>query len=64
MNIIRATWLGARRLSSRMRKLVAGAAALPVMLGLWTLSREPLTALSSTVERYSACFSTLWVYRM
>lgn len=62
-NILRTTWLGAR-LPSRTRKLIAGAAALPVVLGLWALSREPLMALSSTVERYSACFTTLWVYRL
>lgn len=64
MNILRTTWLGASQLSSRTRKLVAGAAALPVMLGLWTLSREPLMALSSTVERYSSCLTTFWVYRI
>lgn len=64
MNILRTTWLGATHLSSRTRKLIAGAAAFPVMLGLWTLSREPLMTLSSTVERYSSCFTTFWVYRI
>ena len=64
VNILRTTWLGATRLSSRTRKLLAGAAALPVILGLWTLSREPLMALSSTVERYGACFTSSWVYRV
>ena len=64
INILRTTWLGAARLSSRTRKLVAGAAALPVLLGLWSLSREHLTAFSSTVERYGACFTALWVYRI
>ncbi|KAF8555457.1 hypothetical protein OG21DRAFT_1483897 [Imleria badia] len=64
INILRTTWLGATRLSSRTRKLIAGAAALPVMLGLWTLSKEPLMALSSTVERYNACLRALWVYRI
>ena len=63
VNIIRASWVGTR-LSSQTRRLIVGAAALPVMLGLWTLSREPLMALSSTVERYSACFTSLWVYRV
>ncbi|KAF8129293.1 hypothetical protein EV363DRAFT_1503351 [Boletus edulis] len=64
VNILCTTWFGTTRLSSRIRKLVAGAAAVPVMLGLWTLSREPLMALSSTVERYAACLTTLWVYRV
>ena len=64
VNVLRTTWLGAARLSSRARKLIAGAVAVPVMIGLWTLSREPLMALSSTVERYSSCFTRLWVYRV
>jgi len=64
VNILRTTWLGAARLSSRTLKFIAGAAALPAMLGLWTLSREPLMALSSTVERYSACFTSSWLYRI
>ncbi|KAG8217105.1 hypothetical protein J3R82DRAFT_5135 [Butyriboletus roseoflavus] len=62
-NIIRASWVGTR-LSSRTRRVIAGAVSVPVMLGLWTLSREPLMALSSTVERYSACLTSLWVYRV
>lgn len=64
INVLRTTWLGAARLSPRVRKLMAGAIALPVVLGVWTLSREPLLALSSIVERYRACFTTLWVYRV
>ncbi|KAF8839861.1 hypothetical protein BDN67DRAFT_969385 [Paxillus ammoniavirescens] len=64
INIIGATWLGAPRISSRARKLVAGAAAFPVLLGVWTLSREPLMGLSSVVERYGAAFNRLWVYRL
>ena len=64
MNILRTTWFGGASLSSHMRKVVAGGAVLPVILGLWTLSREPLMALSSTVECYSACFMVLGVYRI
>ncbi|KAG9318081.1 hypothetical protein JVU11DRAFT_146 [Chiua virens] len=64
INLLRTTWLGAARLSSQTRKLIVGAASLPVIFGLWALSREPLMALTSTVERYTACFTTLWVYRL
>ncbi|KAF9228824.1 hypothetical protein BS17DRAFT_724684 [Gyrodon lividus] len=64
INVMRTTWLGAARISSGTRKVVAGAAALPVLLGVWTLSREPLVALSSVVERYSASFTRVWVYRL
>ncbi|KAG8217104.1 hypothetical protein J3R82DRAFT_5134 [Butyriboletus roseoflavus] len=58
VNIIPASWAGTR-LSSGMQRVIAGAAAVPVMLGLWTLSKEPLMALSSAY--YGACFMRLWV---
>jgi succinate dehydrogenase hydrophobic anchor subunit len=64
MQVIMTTQLGAARVSSGKRRLVAGAVALPVLLGVWTLSREPLMALSSVVGRYSASFTSSWVYRI
>ncbi|KIK94592.1 hypothetical protein PAXRUDRAFT_11951 [Paxillus rubicundulus Ve08.2h10] len=64
INVIGATWLGAPRISSRARKFIAGAAAFPVLLGVWTLSREPLMGLSSVAERYGASFTRSWVYRV
>ncbi|KAF9239159.1 hypothetical protein BU15DRAFT_47094 [Melanogaster broomeanus] len=64
IQVIMTAQFGAARISSVKRRLVAGAAALPVLLGVWTLSREPLMALSSVVGRYSASFTSSWVYRL
>jgi hypothetical protein len=38
--------------------------ALPVLAGLYTLSREPLMAFASTVNRYQASFMSSFIYRI
>ncbi|KIJ63340.1 hypothetical protein HYDPIDRAFT_134453 [Hydnomerulius pinastri MD-312] len=63
-NVILPMWLGAPRIPSRTRKVIACMVALPVLLGVWTLSKEPLMALTSLAERYSASFARCWVYRL
>ncbi|KIK24455.1 hypothetical protein PISMIDRAFT_98503 [Pisolithus microcarpus 441] len=50
--------------SNRRTAVVAGVAALPVLTGLWVLSRESLFALSSVVRRYQATLMGAWVYRL
>ncbi|KAI6011069.1 hypothetical protein EDC04DRAFT_2580766 [Pisolithus marmoratus] len=44
--------------------VVAGVAALPVLTGLWVLSREPTFALSSIVRQYRNTLMGSWVYRL
>lgn len=51
------------RIRPRTRKIVAGAAAVPILAGLWMLSREPLMVFPSLTERYEAAFAWCWVYR-
>lgn len=50
--------------SNRRTAVVAGVAALPVLTGLWVLSRESSFALSSVVRRYQATLMGAWVYRL
>ena len=71
MTIIWNTWLkdivfGAWKQSYRNRRLgmaITGI-ALPVLAGLYTLSREPLMAFTSTVNRYQASFMSSFIYRI
>ena len=51
------------RMRSRTRKIVAGVVLVPILAGLWTVSREPLMVFSSLAERYEAIFTHSWVYR-
>ncbi|KAG2073491.1 hypothetical protein BDR04DRAFT_1010589 [Suillus decipiens] len=51
------------RIRPRTRKIVAGAAAVPILAGLWMLSKEPLMVFASLAERYEAAFARCWVYR-
>ncbi|KAI6004914.1 hypothetical protein EDD15DRAFT_2359828 [Pisolithus albus] len=50
--------------SNRRTAVIASVAALPVLTGLWVLSREPVFALSSVVRRYQATLMGAWVYRL
>ncbi|KAI0062039.1 hypothetical protein BV25DRAFT_1991716 [Artomyces pyxidatus] len=68
MHIMWTMWMpGAKgaflRLSRRTRRLLAGAAALPVLSGLFVLAREPLLAFASMAERYRSVFTHSFVYR-
>ncbi|EIW85589.1 hypothetical protein CONPUDRAFT_118516 [Coniophora puteana RWD-64-598 SS2] len=57
VNILRATYMrGMQGLGPRGRKVAAAAVALPVLTGLWFVSKEPLLAFGSLMERYEAVF--------
>lgn len=64
--IIQASRFASRkfRMRPRTRKIVAGAAVVPILAGLWTLSKEPLMVFASLAERYEAAFARSWVYRI
>lgn len=64
--IIQASHFASRkfRMRPRTRKIVAGAAVVPILAGLWTLSKEPLMVFASLAERYEAAFARSWVYRL
>jgi len=71
MTIIWNTWLkdivfGAWKRNYRKRRLTLAftGIALPVLAGLYTLSREPLMAFTSTVNRYQASFMSSLIYRI
>ena len=72
MTIIWNTWLkdivvfGAWKPSHRNRRLSLAFAgiALPVLAGLYTLSREPLMAFASTLNRYQTSFISSFIYRI
>ncbi|KIO05597.1 hypothetical protein M404DRAFT_999729 [Pisolithus tinctorius Marx 270] len=49
---------------NRKTAALAGVAALPVLTGPWMLSREPMLALSSVVQRYQITLMGSWVYRL
>jgi hypothetical protein len=51
------------RMRPRTRNIIAGVAAVPILAGLWTLSKEPLMVFASLAERYEAAFARSWVYR-
>jgi hypothetical protein len=51
------------RMCSRTRRIVAGVVLVPILAGLWTVSREPLMVFASLAERYEAAFTHSWVYR-
>ncbi|KAG0694645.1 hypothetical protein DFH29DRAFT_815102 [Suillus ampliporus] len=51
------------RMRSRTRKIVAGVVVVPILAGLWTVSKEPLMVFASLAERYQAVFARSWVYR-
>ncbi|KAG2139051.1 hypothetical protein DEU56DRAFT_912305 [Suillus clintonianus] len=63
--IIQASRFASRkfRMRSRTRKIVAGVAAVPILAGLWAVSKEPLMVFASLAERYEAVFTRSWVYR-
>jgi hypothetical protein len=63
--IIQASRFASRkfRMRPRTRMIVAGAAVVPLLAGLWTLSKEPLMVFASLAERYEAAFTRSWVYR-
>jgi len=54
-------WKALRR---RTRRVLAGVSVLPVLSGLYVLSREPLLAFVSMAERYRAAFVHSIVYRI
>ena len=71
MTIIWKTWLkdvvyGAwkRKYRNYRRSLAFTGIALPVLAGLYTLSREPLMAFTSTMDRYQASFTSFFIYRI
>ena len=51
------------RMCSRTRRIVAGVVLVPILAGLWTVSREPLMVFASSAERYEATFTQSWIYR-
>ncbi|KAG1806248.1 hypothetical protein EV424DRAFT_1474262 [Suillus variegatus] len=63
--IIQASRFASRKFRMRplTRKIVAGAAVVPILAGLWTLSKEPLMVFASLAERYEAAFTRSWIYR-
>lgn len=57
-----------RKLTSSSRNtrlaLSLGVIALPVMMGVYALSQEPMMIFASTMERYKASFTTSMLYRI
>lgn len=63
VSIITATRFGETLVPKSKRKLVSILAGVPVLAGLFFISRETVWALSSSVEGYVAAFSKSLVYR-
>ncbi|KAG6330175.1 hypothetical protein ID866_8914 [Astraeus odoratus] len=74
-SVMRALWLKKGDGANRPRKrsgfrgkqkaqILAGALVILVFTGLWVLSREPVFALSSVVDRYQRTFMHSWMYRL
>ncbi|VDC02480.1 unnamed protein product [Peniophora sp. CBMAI 1063] len=55
--LLRRAVKGAKTLSKRGRRLMAGAIVLPVLSGLLVMAREPLMTFPSTALRYQATFA-------
>lgn len=57
-----------RKLASSSRKtrlaVSLGVIALPVMMGIYALSQEPMMIFASTMERYKASFMSSTVYQI
>lgn len=64
INLIWTTWSNRVLVKNNRRKLVAFLGALPVLSGVWFISREYNWSLASNVERYVAAYSKAWVYRL
>ena len=72
--IIWQTWFGGTRRSGdcgQDRKKInfnpvaaASSILVPVLVGIFRVSREPLRALSPTITRFEAVFKKLWLYRI
>jgi hypothetical protein len=72
--IIWQTWFGGTRSNGdcgQDRKIfnftpfaAASSILVPVLVGIFKLSREPLVALSPTIMRFEAVFKKLWLYRI
>jgi len=48
---------------ARTRKIVAGVMLVPLLAGLWSISKEPLMVFPSLAHRYEAAFMQSWAYR-
>lgn len=64
MNIIWTTWFKRGLFKKHQRKLVAFLSAVPVLSGVWFISREYNWSMASSVERYIAAYSKALVYRL
>ncbi|KAH7911906.1 hypothetical protein BJ138DRAFT_1179218 [Hygrophoropsis aurantiaca] len=64
-NIIRSTWLsGVSGPSAKTRRIIAGLSVLPVLSGLYMVSKEPLMTFSSIAARFDAVYARSLVYRL
>jgi len=63
-NVTGRTWFSGMALKKNIRKLLAGGIVGTVLLGLVFLSREPLVAFGSTLQRIDAIFLESFIYRM
>jgi len=63
MNIIQTTWLKKSLIRRDWMKAVAFLGAVPVLSGMWVISREYNWSLASSVERYVAAYSQSLIYR-
>jgi len=63
MNIIWSTWLKKGLMRKNWRKTAAFLGAVPVLSGIWVISREHNWSLASSVERYLAAYTKSPVYR-
>ncbi|KAH7920666.1 hypothetical protein BV22DRAFT_1020802 [Leucogyrophana mollusca] len=65
LNVMRNTWFRSwAGPSAKTRRVLAGLAVLPVLSGLFAISREPLITFSSLAGRFEAAFTRSWVYRI
>lgn len=74
VKVIWRTWFGSTRRNGdcgQERKrfnfnpvVAASSVLVPVLVGIFRVSREPLMALSPTITRFEAVFRKLWLYRI
>lgn len=55
--------LGPYKGTTRSTVIGASAVAVPVLMGLWTMAREPLMVFSSSIVRFDAAFQKASVFR-